>query len=75
MMWVDETVAAMMLCLYLCLRLEIRRELLILFGQLHEHEIIEEFVDGHILTQPLSTSCLDHKFTRQCIHRCGFERT
>jgi hypothetical protein len=47
-------------------------------GQLAEvltgPRLIEESVDGHILTQTLSSPCLDHELTRQRIHLRRLQR-
>jgi len=45
----------------------------ILFGQLEQHRVIKEFIDGYIFTQAFTTTGFHHKLTSQMIGWLGFE--
>ena len=48
---------------------------MVLSGELEEHGVVEEFVDGHILAHALAAPSLDHELARKVIRRLRFEGT
>ena len=47
----------------------------VLPGQLEQHGIVEELVDGDIFTESLSPPRFDHELSRQCSGRLGLQWT
>ena len=58
-------------CACTAARLEERLQVRILLGQLQEHGVIKELVDGHVVTHALAPPSLDHELTGQGLGGAG----